>query len=158
MCLLFRQLEELQMLLPQAIFYHLHVGDHYDNGKANWMEPMSASILNSMPQCKIFFYLKSTVKAFQSDMSDSTLKQGEGLENGKGSSHPRTESCNSSLGLYCGVGSPALQTLSAGSRKGQLPSRGNSLNTSLSPKLPHATHQQCSSGASWSMSGTDLQF
>lgn len=35
MYLLCRQLEELQMLLPQAIFYHLHVGDHHDNSKAN---------------------------------------------------------------------------------------------------------------------------
>lgn len=56
-----------------------------------------------MPQWKVFFYffnLKSTVKAFQSNMLDSPLKQGKGQGNREGSSHARTElynSCNAEL-------------------------------------------------------------
>lgn len=43
-----------------------------------------------------FFNLKSTVKAFQSNMLDSTLKQGKGQGSKEGSRHTRTELYNSS--------------------------------------------------------------
>lgn len=47
----------------------------------------------------LFFYLKSTVKTFQSNMADSTLKQGKGQGNREGSSHTHTDLFDSSLRL-----------------------------------------------------------
>lgn len=68
--------------------------------QTKWSPRVLPSLKAPIPSAKSFFFfffnLKSTVKAFQSNMLDSTLKQGKGQGNREASSHTLTELYNSS--------------------------------------------------------------
>lgn len=65
--------------------------------QTKWSPRVLPSLNAPMKSLFLFFFsLKSTVKAFQSNMPDSTLKQGKGQGNREGSRHTHTELYNSS--------------------------------------------------------------
>lgn len=67
--------------------------------RTKWSPQVLPKLNAPVQNLLFFFYLKSTVKAFQSNMVDSTRKQGKGQGNREGISQPRTELYHRSLRL-----------------------------------------------------------